>query len=176
MAVPFSRIVYFSLLALLKVYCLVVLGQAMQQGFNCTADNGVHQPEVRGEDEDGNEDHDRRRLNLGARRGDHLAHLAAHVLEELDETSWLRLQLLQSGAGLFGYCYCLGHNAASILVLLRESVPGLKRDPGKLAGELGFEPRSSVLETDSLTVELTPPVVRSEVENASLPIRLETTS
>jgi hypothetical protein len=29
--------------------------------------------------------------------------------------------------------------------------------PGKLAGELGFEPRSSVLETDSLTVELTPP-------------------
>jgi hypothetical protein len=30
----------------------------------------------------------------------------------------------------------------------------------KLAGELGFEPRSSVLETDSLTVELTPPVLR----------------
>jgi hypothetical protein len=27
----------------------------------------------------------------------------------------------------------------------------------ELAGELGFEPRSSVLETDSLTVELTPP-------------------
>ncbi len=26
-----------------------------------------------------------------------------------------------------------------------------------MAGELGFEPRSSVLETDSLTVELTPP-------------------
>jgi hypothetical protein len=30
-------------------------------------------------------------------------------------------------------------------------------EAGKLAGELGFEPRSSVLETDSLTVELTPP-------------------
>jgi hypothetical protein len=41
------------------------------------------------------------------------------------------------------------------------SVPGLE-GPGKLAGELGFEPRSSVLETDSLTVELTPPVVRNE--------------
>jgi hypothetical protein len=27
---------------------------------------------------------------------------------------------------------------------------------GKMAGALGFEPRSSVLETDSLTVELTP--------------------
>jgi hypothetical protein len=27
---------------------------------------------------------------------------------------------------------------------------------GKLAGELGFEPRSPVLETGSLTVELTP--------------------
>src|SRR3984957_15539752 len=36
------------------------------------------------------------------------------------------------------------------------SLPGLE-GPGKLAGELGFEPRSSVLETDSLTVELTPP-------------------
>jgi hypothetical protein len=55
------------------------------------------------------------------------------------------------------------------LVALRESVPGLKRDPGKLAGELGFEPRSSVLETDSLTVELTPPVMRNEAGNASLP-------
>ena len=31
-------------------------------------------------------------------------------------------------------------------------------DRAMLAGELGFEPRSSVLETDSLTVELTPPV------------------
>ena len=28
---------------------------------------------------------------------------------------------------------------------------------GKLAGELGFEPRRSVLETDSLAIELTPP-------------------
>jgi hypothetical protein len=42
------------------------------------------------------------------------------------------------------------------------SIPGLE-GPGKLAGELGFEPRSSVLETDSLTVELTPPVMRNEV-------------
>jgi hypothetical protein len=33
-----------------------------------------------------------------------------------------------------------------------------KPGAGKLAGELGFEPRSSVLETDSLTIELTPPV------------------
>jgi hypothetical protein len=47
------------------------------------------------------------------------------------------------------------------------SIPGLE-GPGKLAGELGFEPRSSVLETDSLTVELTPPVMRNEVGNTSL--------
>ena len=38
-----------------------------------------------------------------------------------------------------------------------------------LAGELGFEPRSSVLETDSLTVELTPPVVRNEEIVSSFP-------
>ena len=36
-----------------------------------------------------------------------------------------------------------------------------------MAGALGFEPRSSVLETDSLTVELTPPVVRNEETFAS---------
>src|SRR5271156_36899 len=55
------------------------------------------------------------------------------------------------------------------------SIPGLG-GPGKLAGELGFEPRSSVLETDSLTVELTPPVVRSEANPPHSQIRLETTS
>src|SRR5260370_3356753 len=55
------------------------------------------------------------------------------------------------------------------------SVPGLKRDPGKLAGELGFEPRSSVLENHRFTVELTPPVMRDEVGNALFLIRLLTT-
>src|SRR5580700_9203104 len=44
-----------------------------------------------------------------------------------------------------------------IFVVVIDSRTG--EDPDKLAGELGFEPRSSVLETDSLTVELTPPRV-----------------
>jgi hypothetical protein len=43
-----------------------------------------------------------------------------------------------------------------IFVLLSD-ISSRTQGPGKLAGELGFEPRSSVLETDSLTVELTPP-------------------
>ena len=38
--------------------------------------------------------------------------------------------------------------------------------PEKLAGELGFEPRRSVLETDSLAVELTPPVATGRGMNA----------
>ena len=83
-----------SLAGKTKSCCLVVLGQTVQQSFDCPADDIVHQPEVRGEDEDGDEDDHRRRLNFGARRGDHLAHFAAHVLEELGEASWLRLQLL----------------------------------------------------------------------------------
>ena len=37
-----------------------------------------------------------------------------------------------------------------------------------MAGALGFEPRSSVLETDSLTVELTPPVRPGGEWNAGL--------
>jgi len=96
MAVPFSRIVWFSRLILLvfQTYCLVMLGQTVQQSFDRPADDIVHEPEIRGEDEDGDEDDHGRRLNLRARRGDHLAHLAAHVLEELDQASWLRLQLL----------------------------------------------------------------------------------
>src|SRR5277367_3086824 len=44
-------------------------------------------------------------------------------------------------------------------------------DPDKLAGELGFEPRSSVLETDSLTVELTPPAVWDEANPPQIPNR-----
>src|SRR5277367_2202299 len=117
--VPFSRIVYFSLpLFARKCQIFLVLGQAVQQCLDRPADNIVHQPEVRGEDEDSHKNNDRGRLHLGARGGDHLAHLAAYVLKELAETCWLRLELLQSGAGLFGYRYCLGHSAASIFVVL----------------------------------------------------------
>src|ERR1700678_3698309 len=62
--VSFSRFIRFSLLALPgnSQTALVVLGQTVQQGFNGPADDVVHQPEVRREDEDGDEDHDRRPL------------------------------------------------------------------------------------------------------------------
>ena len=43
----------------------------------------------------------------------------------------------------------------------------------ELAGELGFEPRSSVLETDSLTVELIPPVKSSALSCKSLELRAD---
>src|SRR5580698_8100899 len=56
------------------------------------------------------------------------------------------------------------------------TVPGLQGIPDKLAGELGFEPRSSVLETDSLTVELTTPVCGIRQLSPHSRIRLETTS
>ena len=45
------------------------------------------------------------------------------------------------------------------------------RGLSKLAGELGFEPRSSVLETDSLTVELTPPVLQAKAKCTLIPNR-----
>jgi hypothetical protein len=47
---------------------------------------------------------------------------------------------------------------------------GCGSNKGKLAGELGFEPRSSVLETDSLTVELTPPSSKAAYGMSQSPI------
>src|ERR1700733_2653110 len=87
----------------------LVLGQFMQHSLDRAAEDGVHQPEVRGEDEDRNEDGDGRRLYLFARRADDFTHLAADVLEEGDEASRGSLQVFDTGVrGLFD-CYCLRH-------------------------------------------------------------------
>src|SRR5580698_979511 len=65
MVVPFARIrllLSTGLAGNAKFCCLVVLGQTMEQSFDCPPDNIVHQPEVRGEDEDCDENDDRGRL------------------------------------------------------------------------------------------------------------------
>jgi hypothetical protein len=107
---------------------------------------------------DGPDHHGRRRLHLCAGRSNDLPHLAAHVREKalrlIKETGDSAHSLLGRGTILIRNCYCLCHK-----ILLPGSAsadPDHTTDNSEMAGALGFEPRSSVLETDSLTVELTP--------------------
>jgi hypothetical protein len=99
--------------------------------------------EVKGKQKYRDDDHGGRCLNfLPAGKGD-LAHFIANVRKK---TFGARRKLLQPSAeALFvprNYC-CFCH-----------PIPTFLKD--QLAGAEGFEPQSSVLETDSLTVELTP--------------------
>jgi hypothetical protein len=75
------------------------------------------------------------------------------------------MMMLYLGAMLIGFDYGVRNGSWSCYVR-----PALILGSGRgMAGELGFEPRSSVLETDSLTVELTPPqIVRNPYYLVSL--------
>src|ERR1019366_8863551 len=145
----------------------LALREVVNQLRDTLADNEIHQCEVSGEDEHSDDDDGGRGLDLRARGRNYLAHLAAHVLEELNQFPGSRLEPIHP-AGLLFVCHCnrLRHGAASNLLAagifcrgscLPNSATAGGSGFGKLAGELGFEPRSSVLETDSLTFELTPP-------------------
>ena len=105
-------------------------------------------------------------LDLAARGRNHLTHLGAHILQELNGP----LPGCDFSRSNGVICW-----SATVIVFAmvvpqifklvnRLEMPACRdaclprgRSERKLAGELGFEPRSSVLETDSLTVELTPP-------------------
>ena len=117
------------------------------------------------EDED-RDDHDgRRRLEPRRATASHLAHLAAHVLEKLltaRPRCVLRLTAdCDRGCSLLPCVPCILSCWPFVTALDLHLCSNLccRRalgSPERMAGELGFEPRSSVLETDSLTVELTP--------------------
>src|SRR6266702_5492676 len=140
----------------------LVFGEVLNQSRDALAEHVVGHCKIGREDEH-RDDHDGSGgLDLGASGCDHLAHLAAHVLEELHQFARPGFEPLHPTALLFFHCNRLRHGAASNLssaVVRASHAPPFSEEAkaGKLAGELGFEPRSSVLETDSLTVKLTPP-------------------
>ena len=103
---------------------------------------------------------------------DDLAHLAANVLEKGTSASpAVAFQVVDPGVvcGLHAataIAFAITHFLCLLVPLSLPDLwdfmlllcPAISLCCSKgMAGELGFEPRSSVLETDSLTVELTPP-------------------
>src|SRR5271165_3750743 len=126
--------------------------EIMQHPLQAVADRQIHQPEIKRKEEHGDDHHRRRRLDFLARRRRDFLHLCPNIvvkrpdaLRPGPQTGYNRI--------LFYRCrhtFPLSSTASSRTSTLPSALPLT------LAGAEGFEPPSSVLETDSLTVELTP--------------------
>src|SRR6266550_5045185 len=116
----------------------------LEQIIDPGSDSVIHRPEIHSKKEDSDNHHRGRGPHFFERWRSHLFHLGAHVVVEVPGS------------------FRPGFNRRRQPVLLRcnrhlASYSSLFLPLTKiLAGAEGFEPPSSVLETDSLTVELTP--------------------
>src|SRR5271167_1175008 len=109
----------------------------------------VNHGKVQRENENRDHNHRGRGPNFLPRWRGYFAHFAAHVVVE-------RLDALRPGLHRSHECV-FGHGGHLILLSSCSVCACAARSSSKiLAGAEGFEPPSSVLETDSLTVELTP--------------------
>src|SRR5258706_4338038 len=133
----------------------------MEQAVQTAADRQIHNPEIECKQEHGDDDNCRRGLHFLARRRADLPHLRAHVVVKT-------LDALRPGPQrrrdrvLFYRCRHTFPLSSTVTLF-------------NLAGAEGFEPPSSVLETDSLTVELTPLCSAGALARVSLlhfPVRL----
>src|SRR5271157_537769 len=111
--------------------------EIMQHPLQRLADRQIYQPEIEPEQKHGDDDYRGRSLDFLARRRRNLLHLRAHVAVK-------RLDPLRPGPH-GGRNRVLFHCCCHTFPL--SSTASLKT----LAGAEGFEPPSSVLETDSLT-------------------------
>src|SRR5579872_534790 len=121
--------------------------QVLEQGVDGAANRVVHDPEIHPEAENSNDDYEGRCLHVFVRRRGDLLHLRADVVVKGLDPLWPRLQLAADSFFAHDCCHRLRHS-----LYLNSQICSSKT----LAGAEGFEPPSSVLETDSLTVELTP--------------------
>src|ERR1700677_2478093 len=123
-----------------------------EQERDALLDDVINYEKIHAKDKDGNHHHGRGRLYFLPRGRGHLARLGAHVVIE-------RLDALRPGLDPFSEIFAGGYDRISHLFCLHSQCFCRNRFPASfqnLAGAEGFEPPSSVLETDSLTVELTP--------------------
>src|SRR5664279_4975567 len=116
--------------------------QELQQAIEGRAQDLVDDGKVQAEQKDGDNHYGGRTLHFLARRRGDFLHLRAHIVVKALDALRPRLNRTQ----LIVARYCV-HPRNSATLALRFQI---------LAGAEGFEPPSSVLETDSLTVELTP--------------------
>src|SRR5260370_7753534 len=116
----------------------------MQHPLQAVADRQIDQLEINREQKHGDDHHRRRPLNCLARGRRPFLHLRAHVVVKAIDPL---------GPGPQRGCNRV------LFYRCRHTFPLSSTAPSRakiLAGAEGFEPPSSVLETDSLTVELTP--------------------
>src|SRR6266849_9679587 len=126
------------------------MAEITEHRINTVPDYQIHCPEIRREQENRDDDHNRSGPHFLERGRRDLLHLGAHVVVESLDPLWpgsdgrrQRVLFRNTRHGLFPLSFLL-------LTVYRSGRPEI------LAGAEGFEPPSSVLETDSLTVELTP--------------------
>src|SRR5438309_2025552 len=123
---------------------LSTMHHILEQIINPGSDGVINRPEIHSKKEDSDNHHGSRGPNFLERWRSHLFHLGAHVVVEIPGSFRPGLNrrrqpvLLRCNRHLVPY--------SSLFLPLTKI----------LAGAEGFEPPSSVLETDSLTVELTP--------------------
>src|SRR5436305_2679312 len=121
----------------------VLLCATAQHPRNDIADPKIEKPEVKGKQKYRNNDHGGSRLNfLSGGKGD-LAHFIANVGKKSYRARWELLQLSADALFVTRHNCCFCHPISYF-------------PKTQLAGAEGFEPPSPVLETGSLTVELTP--------------------
>src|SRR6266481_3702629 len=138
-----------------QTFCsrLLAVSQRAKHEIDAAANHKIHQPEIDAENEDRDDHHDGRRLHFLQRRRGDLLHLHAHVVVEgLDlvrPRGHPRPEVVVRAGCCDRLCHFLrldSHAPRFASWLLVQT----------LAGAEGFEPPSPVLETGSLTVELTP--------------------
>src|SRR5581483_2591409 len=134
--------------------CALAVREIPQQPVDAVSDDRINHPEVSAEQEYGNDHHHRGRLHLFAAGGGDLLHLRAHVVVERLDAQRPRFHPLAEAAFLRHRRCCRLCHSPTASLLSTEYPPGAGFK--NLAGAEGFEPPSPVLETGSLTVELTP--------------------
>src|SRR6266700_4269882 len=127
---------------------LSAVGKILDERCDASSHRVVHEPKIKCEQKNRDDNHGRRRLHfLERRRGDffHLrAHIAVTAFDPLRPGSIAVTKIA-------GCCKCIRH-----LLRLDSHHSTCPSCSQTLAGAEGFEPPSPVLETGSLTVELTP--------------------
>jgi hypothetical protein len=125
--------------------------EGIEQSRDTVLNYKVNHGEIQRKNEDRDYDHRGRGSNFLPRGRGYLAHFSAHIVIEVPDPIGPRLYRRDKRV--------LFRHGRHLLLLSSHSVyyacAGRFR-PQTLAGAEGFEPPSSVLETDSLTVELTP--------------------
>ena len=125
--------------------------EIIEQRGHAVLNDVVDHGEIQRENEYRDHDHGGRGLHFLPRRRRHLAHFGAHVVVEGPDPFRPGLDLVAEAATRSP----LNSPFSSSRLPFRYSL-NLPLPSKTLAGAEGFEPPSSVLETDSLTVELTP--------------------